>query len=385
MHLALANPRGDYAPWDKHDRRKATFFLHTSQSSKCPVRAPMSAIRKACKTMVHQGPPFNDLMRPSHHFFYASSVVLRFVSHLHARHIACRTAPAHMSRNHFCNLQKLLEPIRKPKVIYTVNSLEFGKACEEWTWNHCTSTPHRSETIGLLKEQCAELRREHLRYCCNQVWMKNGGRIPWNVAAICVDSTPHTSLFLLYTTRVSQCVSHTHLAQERVCTRHSILMPSMLSVWASLFLAFVISVCLSYPLLFSAHFYLHFVLNLFVHVDNAKAINHWHSANWGVWPLGRIHPSQRLWVQAPWRLPLLGDCWNHLPGGIPRQRNGALVLAWCGYRRRDHQESTLFTTVHSGATRISGPKTCLSLLWRKLVASSVIFHTLKNAETRAWT
>ena len=44
------------------------------------------------------------------------------------------------------SLQKFLEPDRKPKVIYTNNSLEFGKACEDLSWNHCTSTPHRSET-----------------------------------------------------------------------------------------------------------------------------------------------------------------------------------------------------------------------------------------------
>ena len=43
---------------------------------------------------------------------------------------------------------KFLEPTRKPKVIYTDNSLEFGKSCEELSWNHCTSTPHRSETNG---------------------------------------------------------------------------------------------------------------------------------------------------------------------------------------------------------------------------------------------
>ena len=45
-------------------------------------------------------------------------------------------------------MQKFLEPDRKSKVIYTDNSLEFGKACEELSWNHCTSTPHRSETNG---------------------------------------------------------------------------------------------------------------------------------------------------------------------------------------------------------------------------------------------
>ena len=28
------------------------------------------------------------------------------------------------------------------------NSLEFGKTCEDLSWNHRTSTPHRSETNG---------------------------------------------------------------------------------------------------------------------------------------------------------------------------------------------------------------------------------------------
>ena len=39
------------------------------------------------------------------------------------------------------SLQKFLEPERNPKVIYTDNSLEFGKACEDLSWNHCTYTP----------------------------------------------------------------------------------------------------------------------------------------------------------------------------------------------------------------------------------------------------
>ena len=35
------------------------------------------------------------------------------------------------------------------KSFYTDNSLEFGKACEDLSWNHCTSTTHRSETDGI--------------------------------------------------------------------------------------------------------------------------------------------------------------------------------------------------------------------------------------------
>ena len=93
------------------------------------------------------------------------------------------------------------------------------------------------------------------------------------------------------------CTARTHImAQECVCVRRPTLMVTHVCGWAfvlSLFLALFLSVCLSYPLLFSCHFYLYSVLNLFFHVDNAKAINHWHPANWGLWPLGRIHPSQK--------------------------------------------------------------------------------------------
>ena len=49
------------------------------------------------------------------------------------------------------NESKFLNLDRKSKVIYTDNSLEFGKACEDLSWNHCTSTPHRSETNGIAE------------------------------------------------------------------------------------------------------------------------------------------------------------------------------------------------------------------------------------------
>ena len=47
------------------------------------------------------------------------------------------------------SLQKVLEPTRKPKVIYTDHSLEVGKACKHLSWNHCASTLDRSETNGI--------------------------------------------------------------------------------------------------------------------------------------------------------------------------------------------------------------------------------------------
>ena len=49
------------------------------------------------------------------------------------------------------SLQKFLEPTRKQKVIYTDNSLEFGKSFEVLSWTHSTLTPHRSETYGIAE------------------------------------------------------------------------------------------------------------------------------------------------------------------------------------------------------------------------------------------
>ena len=60
----------------------------------------------------------------------------------------CKTQTSHETEK---SLQKFLEPTRKPKVIYTDNSAEFGKSCEDSSWNHCASTTHRSETSGIAE------------------------------------------------------------------------------------------------------------------------------------------------------------------------------------------------------------------------------------------
>ena len=86
-------------------------------------------------------------------------------------------------------MQKFLEPERKPKVIYTDNSLEFGKACEDLSWNHCTSTPHRSETNGI-----AERAVRRVKEGTSAVLLQAGlnerlvGQILWNVTPICETS-----------------------------------------------------------------------------------------------------------------------------------------------------------------------------------------------------
>ena len=57
----------------------------------------------------------------------------------------CTTKTSHETEK---SSQKFLEPTWKPKFIYTDNSQEFGKICEDLSRNHCTLTPHRAETNG---------------------------------------------------------------------------------------------------------------------------------------------------------------------------------------------------------------------------------------------
>ena len=96
----------------------------------------------------------------------------------------CRTWPLNGSRHIRAkqklhrktqrSLQKFLEPGRNPNVIYTNNSLEFGKACEDLSWNHCTSTPHRSETNGI-----AERAVRRVKEGTSAVWLQSGLKESW--------------------------------------------------------------------------------------------------------------------------------------------------------------------------------------------------------------
>ena len=81
--------------------------------------------------------------------------------------------------------QKFLEPDRKPKVICTDNSLELGKSCEDLSWNHCTSTPHRSETNAIAERAVRRVKEGTSAMLLQSGQMKVGGQIPWNVTPIC--------------------------------------------------------------------------------------------------------------------------------------------------------------------------------------------------------
>ena len=80
----------------------------------------------------------------------------------------CKTTTSQETQK---SLQKFLEPNRKRKVIYTDNSLEFGKACEDLSWNHCASTPHRSQTNVTAERAVRRVKGRHL---CRIVAIRSG-------------------------------------------------------------------------------------------------------------------------------------------------------------------------------------------------------------------
>ena len=82
--------------------------------------------------------------RNNHRF----AVVVQDLATQRIQSYPCKTKTSQETQK---SLLKFLEPDKKPKVIYTDNSLECGKACEDLSWNHCTSTPHRSETNGIAE------------------------------------------------------------------------------------------------------------------------------------------------------------------------------------------------------------------------------------------
>ena len=82
------------------------------------------------------------------------------------------------------SLQKFLESERKPNVIYTDRFFKFGKACQDLSWNHYTSPPHRSETNGIA-ERAVRRVKEGTSAVLWQVRTKIGGQIPRNVAPVC--------------------------------------------------------------------------------------------------------------------------------------------------------------------------------------------------------
>ena len=56
--------------------------------------------------------------------------------------------------------------------------MEFGKGCEDLSWNRRTSAPHRSGADGVAERAVRRVKEARQQYCYGQDWMKGGGLTP---------------------------------------------------------------------------------------------------------------------------------------------------------------------------------------------------------------
>ena len=149
--------------WSPHSRDvriwvSTVFILISPKVRNCEICKRTKITRVPCRRRnsgaVLRAENFGDLITADHKVLsdncesrnnHRYAVVVQDLATQWIQAYPCKTKTSQETQR---SLQKFLEPDRNPKVIYTDNSLEFGKACEDLSWNHCTSTPHRPETNG---------------------------------------------------------------------------------------------------------------------------------------------------------------------------------------------------------------------------------------------
>ena len=128
------------------DFGKHSVKTHFLKDRKCEICQRTKITRALCRRRIGGAVPraetFGDLITADHKVLsedcefknnHRYAIVLQDLATPMIQSCPCKTKTSQETQR---SLQKFLEPTRKPKVIYTDNSLEFGKACEIVSWNH---------------------------------------------------------------------------------------------------------------------------------------------------------------------------------------------------------------------------------------------------------
>ena len=137
------------------DLGKHSIYTHFPKDRICEICQRTKMTRAPCRRRFGGAVPraelFGDLITADHKVLsegcesrnnHRYALVVQDLATQWIQWYPCKTKTFQQTQR---SLQKFFVLNRKPKVIYTDNSLEFGKACEDLSWNHCTSTAHRSE------------------------------------------------------------------------------------------------------------------------------------------------------------------------------------------------------------------------------------------------
>ena len=160
------------------DLGKHSVYTNFPEDRNCEICQRTKITRAPCRRRnggaVPRAENFGDLITADHKVLsegcesrknHRYAIVVQDLATQWIQSYPCKTKTSQETQR---SLQKFLEPDRKPKVIYTDNSLEFGKTREDLSWNHCTSTPHRSETNGI-----ADSAQSERRYLCSIVAIRS--------------------------------------------------------------------------------------------------------------------------------------------------------------------------------------------------------------------
>ena len=185
----------------REDLGKQSVGTHFSQDRNCEICQMTKFTRAPCRRRIGEAVPraekFGDLITADHKVLsdncesrnnHRYAVVVQDQANQWIQPYPCKTKTSQETQR---ILQKFLEPERNPKVIYTDNSLEFGKACEDRSRNHCTSASHRSETNGI-----AEIAVRRVKESTSAVLLISGLNESWwadskEVTPICETSQIH--------------------------------------------------------------------------------------------------------------------------------------------------------------------------------------------------
>ena len=143
------------------DKSEAQYLYSLHQRRNCDVCLRTKITRVLCRRRSEGSIPrtvkFGDLITADHKILIEGSesrnnhryaVVVQDLATQWIQSSPCKNKNSQETEK---SLRKFLEPSQKSKVIYTDNSLECGKSCKELSWNHRTSTHHRSETNGIAE------------------------------------------------------------------------------------------------------------------------------------------------------------------------------------------------------------------------------------------
>ena len=145
----------------REDLGKHSVYTHFPKDRNCEICKRRKIIRAPCRRRSGEGVPraanFGDLTTADHKVLsdncesrnnHRYAVVVQDLATQWIQAYPCKQK-LHRKLKEAC--KSSWSPMRSLKSFTLDKSVELGKACEDLSWNHCTTAPHRSETNGVAE------------------------------------------------------------------------------------------------------------------------------------------------------------------------------------------------------------------------------------------